>query len=478
MHLFERIPENLFSLLSSPNRRIHMDALFVVREAFKAHLTIKRDELVVMLMGQLEDAILSMVPEELLEEGDLSSKANQLVRKLIDTGWIRIEFQGDSFEEVVALPDYAVAIVNLLHGLTVQESREYNTLVVSTYNNLRNADRERNEYTYTTLERAHQDTEQLKDLLKSLYGNIGRYHQELVKLTDVNEVLSSHFDAFKAEIMDKIYHPFKTLDSVPRFRGPILEILGKWLQDPPLMQDMAAQALAYKRFPTQDEAILGIVGRIQSIQETYETLGELIDQIDRKHSLYTRSTMEKIQYLISRDKTVKGRIVHTLMQIKGADDDLLDIPVAIFSQSLLDSQSLYNRSQIKKTRVHDPVRVRRVDSGEKERLVAEFEKAMDTQFSNRGIRDHVEALLGASEGGKVHSKDLPLEGDADYMKLILATLKAGQLDMPHTVEFEAVDTLRGEMMTSATIVEKPPYTVPRLVLKRKEKDKYHGSLGK
>ena len=59
MNLYDIVPENLFSILVSPNKSLYVKALFVLLDAFKIHLQISKDELISMLISSLEDDIIS-----------------------------------------------------------------------------------------------------------------------------------------------------------------------------------------------------------------------------------------------------------------------------------------------------------------------------------------------------------------------------------------------------------------------------------
>lgn len=58
MKLFSKIPDRFFSVLASGNKELYVQALFVLRQAFKTELVIRRDELTAMLMDALEADIL------------------------------------------------------------------------------------------------------------------------------------------------------------------------------------------------------------------------------------------------------------------------------------------------------------------------------------------------------------------------------------------------------------------------------------
>lgn len=58
MKLFSKIPGRFFSVLASGNKELYVQALFVLRQAFRTELVIRRDELTAMLMDALEADIL------------------------------------------------------------------------------------------------------------------------------------------------------------------------------------------------------------------------------------------------------------------------------------------------------------------------------------------------------------------------------------------------------------------------------------
>ena len=59
MRIFEIIPERFFSILSAQKKELYVDALMVLRTAFKTELLIRRPELFSMMLDSLEDSFLS-----------------------------------------------------------------------------------------------------------------------------------------------------------------------------------------------------------------------------------------------------------------------------------------------------------------------------------------------------------------------------------------------------------------------------------
>ena len=69
MSLFERIPERFFSVLTSSKKELYVEALFVLRQAFKTELVISRDELTAMLVNSMESSMM---------QADFSEEAQEM----------------------------------------------------------------------------------------------------------------------------------------------------------------------------------------------------------------------------------------------------------------------------------------------------------------------------------------------------------------------------------------------------------------
>lgn len=471
MKLFEVLPQNLFSILASKNKGIYIEALFVLRKAFKQEMSISRPDLVAMLIANLDEMMLKIDMSEEEISGDsqegrdvttLSSTAHYILRRLRDTGWIDTEYQVDSFEENITLPDYSIKIINLLHSLTDESVKEYNSYVYSTYSALKTADLERDDFMYNALLTAYDNTVRLIDELKTLHNNIRRYHQALNEYATVNDVLKGHFDEYKGLIMDRIYHPLKTLDSVPRFKIPILKILGNWLSDNTIREKMTEQAMLRGKYRTYEEAAEDIILKIGEISDAYEKLDEMLEDIDRKNSAYTRASIEKMRYLINSDRSIKGKLVELLMHVSGEPGkasgvsiEVLGEAVELFKQNYIDEKSLYIRAARNKRKGEKPMEVRVSEDGKEDKALAEFLSKTRNAFSHTRVMNFVKGLMNGAN--VVSMQDIPVADDETFILLMLAVLSSGEKNIFYNVEF-----LKGYL-------EKNGYRIPELLFIRKEK---------
>ncbi|MDD4503518.1 MAG: DUF5716 family protein [Clostridiaceae bacterium] len=470
MKLYEVLPDNLFSILASKNKEIYVEALFVLRRAFKQEMSISRLDLISMLIANLDEMMLEIDMSEEENGSDsqegreattLSATAHYLLRRLRDTGWVDTEYQLDSFEENITLPDYSIKIINLLHSLTDESIKEYNSYVYSTYSVLKTADLERDDFMYNALLTAYDNTVRLIDELKTLHNNIRRYHQALNEYATVNDVLKGHFDEYKGLIMDRIYHPLKTLDSVPRFKMPILKILGNWLSDNALRERMAEQAMLRGKYRIKEEAAEDIILKIGEISDAYERLDEMLEDIDRKNSAYTRASIEKMRYLINSDRSIKGKLVELLMHVSGESYkgsgisiEQLGEAVELYKQRYVDEKSLYKRAARDKRKDGKPMEVRVSEGGKEAEALAEFLSKTRNAYSHTRVMNYVKDLMHDVDA--VTTRDISIADDETFILLMLAVLNSGERNAFYNVEF------------LEEYLEKNGYRIPELLFVRKE----------
>lgn len=462
----------MFSILASKNKEIYVEALFVLRKVFKQEMAITKENLVSMLIANLDEIMLGLdlseisegeeTVENIKEEVSLSATAHFILRRLKATKWIDIEDQVDSFEEYITLPDYSIKLINLLYSLTEDVTKEYNSYVYSTYSSIKTADHERDEFMYNALVTAHDNTLRLLDELKTLYNNIRRYHQSLNQYVTVNDVLKGHFDEYKKLIMDRVYHPLKTLDSVPRFKGPVLQILNRWLIDDQVREKISGQAVLRGKYISIEDAREDIIVKIGEIIDIYEKLDEMLEEIDRKNATYTSASIEKMRYLLNTDRSIKGKLVDILTRIgttqeEGAFSQLEKMVNATdaFQQGYIDEKSLYVSAVRNRKKEEAPLQVQTLEGDNGEDALETFMKRAKQSYNHIRIMEYVRKAM---EGVDIlNSEEFLLERDEDFILCMLATLKGGERNVFYTTEF------------SEGYVNNNGYKIPKMRWIRKEK---------
>lgn len=140
MKLFDAVPNELFSILASPNRSLYADALDVLYEAYQENLKVPEENLYSMLRSRLEQQLAEATfdGEDIDEEElrDVSGRARFLIRKLDSKGWLEKQ-RGDDFNEYITVPGYSSRLLELFHQLRDDSPMRGYSYVFGTYSTLK-----------------------------------------------------------------------------------------------------------------------------------------------------------------------------------------------------------------------------------------------------------------------------------------------------------------------------------------------------
>jgi hypothetical protein len=431
MNLFETIPEKFFSLLASKNRELYFDALMLLHRMFQHELNIETSDFIAALIALLENRTYEIEDDDEIIEGGLTInvKARLILSRFVTTGWVDRENMDGSFVEVITPRTYAIRIMQLLHDLCSDQASEYNSLVFSTYSGLKEARDNQPNQMYEAILNAKSNTEKLIYELKTLYHGIRGYLRKIQGQKDVNILLRDHFDEYKA-LVDRIYHPIKTMDSVYRYMAPIIEILADVLGNPEMMENMRKRAMSIRGFKNEEEAEREITDAINHVLDIYQSLGNTVSEIDKKHSNYTKLSVDTIRYHMSADQTISGKLVTLLKRYASSSGrtqikllDMMEQNVRINRQEFFDGYSLWHRN-IKYRRIStEPLAVNdnvRFSETEAEFLI----KSMSSDYSLKHIQQFMDKLFG--EKNSFSTGEINIPDDREFILLLLAAIRAGE----------------------------------------------------
>lgn len=477
MHLFDTLPENFFSILASKNKDIYAMALVVLYNSLESdEMSIKKDDYLRMLKEKENDLVMHLditdegsEDEEVLVNPTASNRAAFILRRLEETGWIDINIDPETFDEYIALPQYSIKFLTLINDILHESEAGYTSLVHATYSELKMEDDQPDEFMYLTLMRCYQNTKKLRVELVTLGHSIRIFQHKLSNFFTTNEVLHDHFDEYKVKISDRLYHPLKTFDSVTKFKRPIIEILQKWLRDDEIRKRLVGQSFLWRKNRDVSDAESDLIEKINYIQDMYEQLNSMIDDIDHSHSAYTKSSANKIIYFNNTDKTIKGHL-ETIFKAyaKSASDyekggsarELTKI-----LSGMQDALSFHEQGYIDPNSITLPIIRQYREEGEPLPIVNNFEEAGDlimqnfldqtrNEFTDERIYQFMETVFGNSS--EVHTDEISLPDYDAFILLILGTLKKDDNSCFYTVEIE-----EGYITTQG-------YVIPNMVFRRKE----------
>lgn len=478
MRLFDLIPDNFFSILSSKNKEIYAFALTVLYSSLQSdEMSIKKDDYQRMLREKASDLVMRLdleeegnKDEEALVNPNIANRAAFIVRRLEETGWIDIRIDSETFEEFIALPPYSIKFLTLINEIINESEVAYNSLVHATYSELKMEDEEPDEFMYVALLRAYENTKKLRVELVTLGHSIRIFQHKLGNIFTTNEVLHEHFDEYKVRISDRLYHPLKTFDSVAKFKRPIISILQKWLRDDEIRKRLVTQSLLWRKNNDSSNAESELIEKITFIQDMYEQLNNMIEEIDNSHSEYTKSSANKIIYFNNNDKTIKGHL-ETIFKAyaKAVNDYENDGGSSKVLRNILsnmqDSLNFHEQGYIDPESITLPIIRQYREVGEPMPIVNNFEEAGDlimqnfldqtrNEFTDSRIYSFMETAFGDARELRVEEISLP-DYDA-FILLILATLKKDD------------DNCFYEVILEEGYIVSQGYVLPNMVFRRKE----------
>ena len=462
MKLFDAVPNELFSVLASPNRSLYADALDVLYESYQENLKIPEETLYSMLRGKLEQQLAEATfeGEDIDEEElrDVSGRARFLIRKLNSKGWLEKQ-RGDDFNEYITVPGYSSRLLELFHQLRDDSPMRGYSYVFGTYSALKVASEGTSVYDrMAAVYSAYDNTQSLIKLLQMVYHNVKHFFQLQINMQQVNTVLASHFDDFGQKVVEAYIRPLKIKDSVPKYRVPIQKILTGWLEDDALLTAMSNAALQDRRGSDLNACRSDLLRKIFWVKERYDNIEhEFLDEIDQQVRRYNRATTQKIENLTNRDHNVRGNLNYLLTALsrnRRASELVEQIQPAfqLYEQSFLSEKSVWYRKRPGKRTKAAPVLIQEGEIDPE--MARQAQLLLHSEYGRSEIAAYVEQWLGEAE--VCYSEDLNLEDDKAYIMSLLAVLTGGDRSSTYTVrELEGVYSENG-------------YAIPRLQIKRRE----------
>jgi hypothetical protein len=317
---FDVLPANLFNLLSSQAGELqrHYMAILIriygLAEFNRFGLTreVVVAEIVDYLTGEGADAMTKPVPDSVDEEdpedppgNDAQEYASWLLRRLVEAGWLEREQQAD-YTEFIVLPDYAFTLLEALRTIQEQKPREYTGQLYAAHQLLTN---EGEDFAPAlALSQAYENVRQVVRGLNELNQNIRRYTERVTRDRPVAELLRLQYEDY-AQVLGLAYHSLKTSDHISRYRRDIVARLEEWQLDGDGL-DQIADDMATQGRLTPAQAADEVRHYMRFIINQLESLDPLLEEIDRRHAQYLRTSLRQIRYqLVSPEGGFKDRLV-------------------------------------------------------------------------------------------------------------------------------------------------------------------------
>lgn len=423
MSLFDVLPEDLFSVLASKNRRLYMSALDVLWDLYQDRVKISHKAYLGSLLEHLQDTLEIFDEEDMNQEEreNTRGRASFLIRKLKQKGWFEQE-HGQGFEIYYSVPGYSSKLLELFQDLRQSKSPRGFSYVYGTYSALKTAHSEADSTNKMhAIDLAYENTKDLLNLLKMVFHNIKNYCKFQLELEDRNQVIEMVYDDFAKNIIETHIRPLKMRESVPKYRDFIQSTLLLWLEEPVFSEMVQASMLDS---PSLDYEACGdeLKRKVYWIHHQYNILEEdLLDEIDLQVRKYTRLSTQKLKILSNRDQSLHGQLT-SLLQALSKGDELLQRAqdlLQLTQEKHLSPQSLYHRKKPEKRGQSSPFIVEDVETSSQE-AEQDVERLLFSPYGKYKVFQFMEELFG--ERAEITSADFRIHLQKGYIMSFLALL--------------------------------------------------------
>lgn len=433
--LFRNINPNFFNVLSSKNKEIYIDCIFImydtldsVEDSFQG----ERDKVVLKLIDYFDDKHSNSELE--IDEMARTSrqKANAVINYLKDCGWLGEEELGD-YKTSLNFFDYSIKIIEILKEINDTTQLEYTGEIYTVYSLLNNFDINEG---IGIIEQAFAKTLNIIQKLKALKANIYRYYYEITfsdKDQDLHQLLEKLLVDYKVNFFDNAYYNLKTTDSISRYKLPILTSINKIYFNEAMMDKLAHDAIQIKKINDYNEAYAYIEERIRFIIDSFAAFENLILSIDRKNEQYISAAASKILFLTNRADDIEGIFNRLFTIVINSDEKTFDYSKIfnLFHARNLDTESLYTPRVRRELVIPDPIDLTYdLDEDIRRQKIANLTK--NNIYNKKEIDKYVLDLL--KDNDQIESVKVPLENEQDYVKLILIFLYSRSTNMSYVIE--------------------------------------------
>lgn len=351
--LFDIVGEDLFRPLTSTNKRKYVDLLTLAWDKCKRMpmYAIEKSTIFDMaedyFLGLDEHIELDDDEREGLDNGPSDERiiATGFIRRLKDTGWF-VEKEGEYEEESkIAINYKVVPIIKAFQEIVSPSIITYKGKLFKIYSMFEHISEHGSPYE-GVLKEASEDFDNLNQALRTLAASIEDHIKTLTSGKKPEEVLE-FFEKYEEKIVVGSYHRFKTNDNLFYYRTSLYESLDK-------CEDSLMDALVDDYIDTErvdkEEATIRIRELIQKIRMDIEEMEANMRTIDDRHILYRTRAVQKAQFMLLSDGSVKSKINNLLRyyarEIVSKEDIYEDDKTCvydvfqIFGQNYFDSSSL------------------------------------------------------------------------------------------------------------------------------------------
>jgi hypothetical protein len=424
MQIFDIVNEDLFRPLTGINKRRYVDVLSLLWDKCKrmpmyaVEKSTIIDEVESYFIGLGENILLdasdNTEDNELVYSSDCRVIATAFLRKLRFTGWLE-EKEGDYEEESsIAINYKIIPIISAFVDIVNPKLITYKGKLFKLFTLLNSIKMQNSPYEMVLKEVA-EDMVDLNLSLRQLAASIEEHIDILTKGKTPEEVLE-FFGKYEEKIVIGAYHRFKTNDNLFYYRTSLYEQLDLCETD---YLDILVRDYSVVEQKHESDAVFEVKYLLNKMREDVQEMESIMRVIDNKHILYRTRAVQRAQFLLLSDGSVKSKINGLLQyyatQVRDKDElfeydeTIANSAFQIYGQNYYCYESLATPSNRKKpTEIELMTSIEALDAemveGEQNKLLEYAKNALTSENVNNYAKEILRNQKAVS-AGSIFEKD-------------------------------------------------------------------------
>ncbi|MDF2513939.1 MAG: hypothetical protein K0S04_3805 [Herbinix sp.] len=449
-----KLPQQFWSVFSSRNRYIYMEALLTIYDEYLYNDYFLTKETCIQLIAEcFSDRIVDISADDEEQDVDkMEPMATKILNRLIRFSWLKKVEDYSAFKSNIIIPDYASHFIETIKRLLNPNEDDKDLYIQNVYTNIYSFYHD-TKAGMELLKAARTNTTRLNRSLQDMLHNMDQFFGALLEKDNYEDLLLEHLNVYVETIVNKKYSLLKTSDNFYIYKNDIKKLLRVISEDENRLVMLKNRMMAEGRKVEDIEAEFADI--IYEIERGIINMEKRISHIDTEHSKYIKATVGRLEYLLSSDDSLQGNVIALLNLMSGKQENKLYSKVSntflINDPTVITPDSFYKKRG-RRRQFEDTVET----EVETEEELSKEDILRINRNKSRYSKSQIEAfILDRMKGGSFETKEHPIETDEDFELLILAY----DYSIRRTSPFHVVPGERG-------IITNGKYTYPELVFER------------
>ena len=414
-----QLPQPFWTVFSSRNRYIYMEALLAIYDEYLYNDYFLTKETCIQLIAEhFSDRIVDISADDEEQDTDrMEPMATKILNRLIRFSWLKRVEDYSSFKTNIIIPDYASAFIETIKRVNNPDMDEQDLYIQNVYTSIYSFYHD-TKAGLELLKAAMVNTTRLNRSLQDMLHNMDQFFGALLEKDHYEDLLLEHLNSYVETIVNRKYSLLKTSDNFYIYKNDIKRLLRVISEDEERIHLLKHRLMAEGK---QEEDILEEFSRIiDEIERGIINMEKRISHIDSEHSKYIKATVSRLEYLLSSDDSMQGNVITLLNLMSGERGQKLYpqyTSVFLLNDHTVITPDSFYKKRGKRRQFEDTVE----PLVETEEELSKEDILRINRNKHRYSKAQIEAfILERMKEGRFCTGDHVIEKDEDFELLILA----------------------------------------------------------